>query len=134
MSNSATPTPSFLVCRGVQARAEYIDSNTPIYSGNPFIETLPPVLDEDQAIKCLGRYPDYDESERLLPNHVRIHMIQNALHFFAPLPIHLDLEQRFSRMLREGYRMRNPMDHQYWRSTNDNLRSLDHLAASTNIL
>lgn len=136
MSAAATtkPTPSFLVCRGIQARAEYLEADTPIYKGNPFIEALPPVLDEDQAIQSLARYPAYDESERYLPDHLRIHMIQNALHFFAPLPVHLDLEQRFSRMIREGYRMRNPMDHHYWRATNEKLRSYDHLAASTQIL
>jgi hypothetical protein len=131
---TSSPTPSFLVCRGIQARAEYLDAETPIYKGNPFIEALPPVLDEDQAINALRRYPAYDESERLLPNHLRIHMIQNALHFFAPLPVHLDLEQRFSRMIREGYRMRNPMDHHYWRATNEKLKSYDDLAASSQIL
>jgi hypothetical protein len=118
----------------VQTKAEYLESDTPIYKGNPFIEALPPLLDEDQAINCLARYPDYDESERLLPKHVRIHMIQNALHFFAPLPIHLDLEQRVARMIREGYRMRNPMNHHYWRDTNQRLKSYDHLAPSSRIL
>ena len=133
MSKTKTPVPSFLICRGVQARAEYIEPDTPIYKGNPFIEALPPVLDEDQAIKCLARYPDYDESERLLPNHVRLHMIQNALHFFAPLPVHLDLEQRVSRMIREGYRMRNPMEPGYWHETSEKLRSYEHLASSSEI-
>lgn len=133
-NNNTKPTTSFLVCRGAQARAEYLESDTPIYKGNPFIEALPPVLDEDQAIQCLARYPNYDESERLLPNQVRIHMIQNALHFFAPLPIHLDLEQRVSRMIREGYRMRNPMDPQYWREVNEKLKSYDHLQPSSQIL
>lgn len=121
-----------LMCRGAQARAEYVPPDTPIYRDNPFIEALPPVLDEDQAIKCLARYPDYNEAERLLPNHVRLHMIQNALHFFAPLPIHLDLEQRVSRMVREGYRARNPMDPGYWPTSSEKLKSFD-LAPSSQI-
>jgi hypothetical protein len=133
MSKPTTPTPSFLICRGAQTRAEYIEPDTPIYKGNPFIEALPPVLDEDQAIKCLARYPDYDDSERLLPNHVRLHMIQNALHFFAPLPVHLDLEQRVSRMIREGYRVRNPMEPGYWHVTSNKLKSYEHLASSSHI-
>jgi len=133
MSKAPVPVPSFLICRGVQTRAEYLEPETPMYAGNPFIEALPPVLDEDQAIKCLARYPDYDEGERLLPNHVRLHMIQNALHFFAPLPIHLDLEQRVSRMIREGYRMRNPMEPGYWHVTSEKLKSYEQLASSSQI-
>lgn len=133
MTKYASPVPSFLICRGAQARAEYIQSDTPIYRNNPFIEALPPVLDEDQTIECLARYPDYDKRERLLPNHVRLHMIQNALHFFAPLPIHLDLEQRVSRMIREGYRLRNPMSHGYWHVTNEKLKGFGHLASSSEI-
>lgn len=133
MTKNASPAPSFLICRGAQAKAEYINSDTPIYRNNPFIEALPPVLNEDQAIKCLARYPSYDKSERSLPNHVRLHMIQNALHFFAPLPIHLDLEQRVSRMIREGYRMRNPMAAGYWHTTNEKLKSFDRLASSSQI-
>lgn len=133
MTHRISPTPSFLICRGVQARAEYLEPETPIYRDNTFIEALPPVLDEDQAIKCLARYPEYNESERFLPNHVRLHMIQNALQFFAPLPIHLDLEQRVSRMIREGYRSRNPMDCGYWYTTSEKLKSFNELAASSQI-
>lgn len=132
MTHNLSRKSGFLICRGAQTRAEYVAPETPIYRDNPFIEALPPVLDEDQAIKCLARYPDYNEGERSLPNHVRLHMIQNALHFFAPLPIHLDLEQRVSRMVREGYRARNPMDVGYWRTTSEKLKSFD-LAPSTQI-
>lgn len=80
-----------------------------------------------------GGDPDYDKRERLLPNHVRLHMVQNAMHFFAPLPIHLDLEQRVSRMIREGYRMCNTMSHGYWHATNDKLKFFEQLASSSEI-
>ena len=43
-----------------------------------------------------------------MPAYLRLHLIQNSLQFFAPLPIHFDLEQRFSRMIRLGYQARNP--------------------------
>lgn len=115
---------AIVVCRGVQARAEYLEQEMPGYDGNPFIEALPAILTEDQAADSLGRYPPYDERERLLPSHVRLHLIQNALQFFEPLPVHLDLEQRFSRMIRGGYRMRNPMDRGFWNNMNTKLESL----------
>jgi hypothetical protein len=39
--------------------------------------------------------------------------MQSTLQFFEPLPVHLELEQRFSRMIRTGYLARNPRDPQF---------------------
>jgi len=93
------PPTSPCVMRGRQTVAQYRDQEIERYRGNPFIEALPPILTEDQAMDLLARYPKYDEKERLLPAHLRLHMVLNVAECFVCLPVHLDLEQRFSRLL-----------------------------------
>jgi len=72
----------------------------------------------------LARYPSYDSLERTLPNHLRLHLAQNALQFFQPLPVHLDLEQRFSRTLRAGYQARNPCRAEFWENFQQRIDTL----------
>lgn len=96
-----------LVFRGEQVHATYHEEIS-IYSGNPAIEALPEILDEDEAIAQLEFYPEFDEAERELPAHLRLHLIQSVADLFVVLSSHLDLEQRISRMIRGGYRARNP--------------------------
>lgn len=88
--------------------AVYLKQQVKLYQGNPLIEALPPVLSQDEAFDQLCYYPDYDESERDLPVHIRFHSISNLTQFFQPVYQHLDLEKRFSRLLRLGYVGRNP--------------------------
>ncbi|MCA1636559.1 MAG: ATP-binding protein, partial [Acidobacteria bacterium] len=88
-------------------------------------------MTEDEVMEALARYPSYEEAEREMPAHLRLHAIQNALQFFAPLPVHIDLEQRFSRMIRAGYQMRNPTARGFWRDLDDKSRSL---APSTSVV
>jgi hypothetical protein len=94
--------------------AVYREPETADYAGNPLIEALPPVLTTEQAMLGLAYYPDYDPSQRSAPDHVRYHLIQNGLRFFAPLDIHLDLERRFSCLIRIGYTERNPLAIGFW--------------------
>jgi hypothetical protein len=58
------------------------------------IEALPPILIQDETAELLAYYPEYEKEQRSIPAHPRLHFIQNVLQFFAPLPIHFDLEQR----------------------------------------
>lgn len=37
------------------------------------------------------------------PDHLREHLIQGIVDVFIPLPIHLHLEKRLARLLRDGY-------------------------------
>jgi hypothetical protein len=60
-----------------------------------------------------------------MPSHLRLHSIQNALQCFVPLPVHLDLEQRFSRTIRGGYQNRNPFSLSYWRNIEEGCKQLD---------
>ncbi|BAQ60813.1 Tn7-like transposition protein C [Geminocystis sp. NIES-3708] len=102
-------TPSLLAFKGQVIQAQYQDPLLSIYRNNPLIEALPTILSEEEAMVRLAYYPEYDTGERTLPNHLRLHLLQNVQQFVEPLPIHLDLEQRFSRMIRSGYRSRNPL-------------------------
>lgn len=123
MSNSNFE-PSLLVGKGMTAPASYSNPLISSYRDNPLIEALPPILSEDEAMALLALYPDYDEGECQLPSHLRLHLVQNALQFVAPLPIHLDLEQRFSRMIRVGYQARNPLTAEFWRDFQKRIESL----------
>ncbi|MBX7223321.1 MAG: ATP-binding protein [Blastocatellia bacterium] len=103
-----TLAPRFLVEKGAEVEAAYIDQEIPFYQGNPLIEALPPIMVADQVTDRLSFYPPYHPDQRLAPSHLRFHLIQAALRFFAVLPVHLDLERRFSCMIRGGYLGRNP--------------------------
>ncbi len=84
------------------------------YAGNPLLEALPPICSEDNAISGLEYYPPYRADDRALPPHIRYHILQNSLKMFVVLPRHVDLEQRFSRLLRGGYAERNPVERGHW--------------------
>src|SRR6266436_3288865 len=129
-SNQKKP-PSFMTAQGRQAAAGYLKQAIAGYCGNPFIEALPPIKTEDQAIEDLGRFPPYDASERRMPTHLRLHAIQNSLQCFVALPVHIDLEQRFSRMIRGGYQNRNPVAPGHWRSLNEQCKNL---SCSTSVI
>jgi hypothetical protein len=119
--------PLVIICQGRQEKATYRDPRIEGYRGNPFIEALPLILTEDEALESLAYYPSYSEEERNVPSHLRLHMIQLALDFFAPLPIHLDLEQRISRLIRAGYKVRNPLMLGFWQAQEEKIRSINQL-------
>lgn len=109
---------------GRVVQAVYREPETADYAGNPLIEALPPVLTTAQAMQGLAYYPPYDEAQRQAPDHIRYHLIQNGLRFFAPLDIHLDLERRFSCLLRIGYTERNPLARDFWPAVNARVAAL----------
>lgn len=88
------------------------------FKGNPLIEALPPILSPEEAYEKLSYYPPYDMQEANLPTHIRYHAIPRINKFFQPVMQHLDLEQRFSRLLRHGYVSRNPRLPDYNRALN----------------
>jgi AAA domain len=123
-SNNAVEQP-LVIIRGRSVRAVYRKPECPDYDGNPMIEALPPVLTDDQASTRLEYYTAYDDSQRLVPKHVRYLLIQNGLKFFAPLDIHLDLQRRVSNLLRVGYARRNPSDAGFWKKIRPESKSFD---------
>ena len=117
--------PSLLVGKGKVVPAKYSEQLVCSYRDNPLIEALPSILSEEEAVTLLTRYPSYHESERQLPNHLRLHLAQNALQFFQPLPVHLDLEQRFSRLIRAGYQVRNPITADFYRYFSEQIHTIE---------
>lgn len=93
--------------------AEYKEQLVYEYKGNPLIEALPNILSKDEIASGLAVYPYFDEDERNLPNEIRMHCIQRIFQFFQPAAKHIDLEQRFSRAIRQGYVSRNILSPQY---------------------
>lgn len=114
-----------LIVKGRTVRAEYRATGIPDYDGNPLIEALPPVLTDDQATVRLAHYPRYDESRRRAPDHIRYHLIQNGLRCFIPLDIHLDLQRRFSCLIRVGYAGRNPLAAGFWKRLATKIETFD---------
>jgi hypothetical protein len=89
-------------------KALYRDPGLDCYRGNPLIEALPPIFTEELVARLLQYSPGYEEGYRELPLEYRLHLIVDAVRFIQPLPMHLRLEQCFSRMIRSGYVGRNP--------------------------
>ena len=113
--NSEIKPRSVLVLRGRREDASYRDTGILQYNCNPVIEALPPILNEDEVLVQLSAgQPPFDPEARQAPAHLRYHMVQLSMQFFAPLDSHVELEQKFSGMLRTGYLARNPVDPKQW--------------------
>lgn len=94
--------------------ARYIDPGLPEYRDNPLISALPPILDAKQVVAQLRLKPIFDKTEANLDGRLRVHAIARLLnHFFQPLTHHLELEQKISLILRQGYLSRNPAQGSY---------------------
>jgi hypothetical protein len=89
--------------------AIYSDQIVQDYEANPLIEALPPIFTEDEVIEQISVFPPFDEKERTLNPSYRFHCVQRLFQYFQPFEKHLDLEQRISRAMRQGYLHRNPM-------------------------
>lgn len=92
--------------------AEYKEQVIKEYQGNPLIESLPEMMDKAQLIRSLSNYPTISNDELSMSGSLRAHLIERVYKFFQPLPIHIELEDRISRMIRQGYVYRNPFSKQ----------------------
>ncbi|MBO1687402.1 ATP-binding protein [Clostridium butyricum] len=109
----------------VSINAEYKEQLIEEYKGNPFIEALPAIKSKEEVIESLSMYPFYNNDERKLDDHIRIHIISERLfNVFQPLPRHISLENRISIMIRNGYMSRNPLSKEYVEAFNDGFLSL----------
>jgi hypothetical protein len=109
---NATGTSTLLF--GPRETATYTDALIPRYLGNPLNQALPPIFSDDEISNQLAHYPSYEKAHRLLPAEQRIHIIHTIRDLFIPFPEHIDLAQRFSCLIREGYVARNPIAAQFW--------------------
>ncbi|PFR25358.1 AAA family ATPase [Bacillus cereus] len=89
------------------------------FKGNPLIEALPPILTEMDVIEKLSTYPIYNEKELELDARYRFHCVQRLKRYFQPLPVHLELEEKFSRAIRQGYLARNPLHRNHVKALNE---------------
>ncbi len=83
------------------------------YRGNPLIEALPPILSGDEVVDALSHNEGQHDGERQLDSQYRLHCVQRLFRYFQPLEQHVDIEQRFSRCIRQGYLHRNPLTGSY---------------------
>lgn len=90
--------------------ADYLEQVVPDYKGNPLIEALPPILSAARAMRSLTEEPTFHEGERELDAEYRIHCVKRLFRYFQPLDTHIDIEQRISIAIRQGYISRNPID------------------------
>ncbi|MFA1711484.1 ATP-binding protein [Peribacillus frigoritolerans] len=98
-----------IVFRGHKVKARYDQNQIAMYQHNPYIEALPPIYNMLEVASRISRRPALNKEERRLPALHRLHSVQTIANFVEPIPHHLDLEAKFSRMIRNGYTARNPM-------------------------
>lgn len=104
--------------------AEYKEQIIEEYKGNPLIEALPDILDKVDVIDKLTSYPAFNENERNLDAKYRFHIAQRLFKFFQPLSVHLDLESKISRIIRQGYISRNPIETKFIKMLNKGFETI----------
>lgn len=109
MNLSDFPSKLLPILKGRIEHAVYKDSPLSDYRGNPLIAALPPIYETEEVAKRIASFPDYDPNERNLSASLRHHCVMRIAEFVQPLSVHLDVESRFSRMIRHGYKARNPL-------------------------
>jgi hypothetical protein len=125
---------TIIILKGDVESAQYKMQELEEYSGNPFIEALPPIFSQDDVMDKLTVSPPINYEDRNRPNNIRYHIIKRLKNFVQPLPIHFTIESRLSTLIRRGYLARNPIDKSYLnrvrilnelRSTNEKLEIRD---------
>lgn len=117
---------------GNRVSADYCLSTEVVYRHNPYIEALPPVYTSDSAARRMRRRPKYDEAERRWPAEARLQAVQTIANYVEPLPIHTELERRFSRMIRNGYMPRNPISTEWKKQIRAGFPDIDWGTADDN--
>lgn len=96
--------------------AEYKEQKISDYSGNPLIEALPLILEnEDDVIDAFYDFPIISAEEKRLSPRLKSHILWRVKNFLQPLPAHIRLESIVSILIRNSYKSRNPIDAQYKR-------------------
>lgn len=88
------------------------------------IEALPEIWAGDTVEEMLSEEAPHHDGERMLDARYRMHCIQRLFHYFQPLEQHIDIEQRISRSIRQGYLNRNPRTKEYVRILADGYEAL----------
>lgn len=91
----------------------YREQIVPDYKENPLIEALPPIWSSDEVVDMLSHNGGHHDGERQLDAQYRLHCVHRLFRYFQPLEQHIDIEQRLSRCIRQGYLHRNPLAKEY---------------------
>lgn len=97
---------------GITSQADY-RAECGLYRNNPWLEALPPILEGGSSIaNFLRRPPPVEPSEetRGLPREERIRLALSVLEAYEPVNESIHLTRLLDRLLREGYRRRNPLE------------------------
>jgi len=95
------------------------------FKGNPLIEALPPVVENSsEVIDMLSYSEGHNDGERQYSPRYRMHFVLRLFRYFQPLEQHLDIEERFSLCIRQGYLHRSPLSPDYARALADGYKSI----------
>lgn len=119
-----TNNQSVFIGKGAVIQAKYRSTGLPNYRGNPLIEALPPINSREKVIEKLQKIYTPTARNNHFSVEKRMHLVMDLLRFFQPLPIHLTLETRFSRMIRDGYLTRNPENIHFYGDLKARLQNL----------
>ena len=88
--------------------ASYTPQRMPQFKGNPLVEALPPLLEDEELVKALTLCPDFDPAQRDWSSRERLMMLATLGTFMAPMARHIDAADALDRMLRTSYVGRIP--------------------------
>lgn len=103
-------TNDMVVLKGDFEKAVYKEQLLSEYTNNPFIESLPPIFNEDDVLERFMVTPRISEQDKVSETNIRYHVLKRVKNFIQPLPIHFEVERRLSTLIRRGYLARNPLD------------------------
>lgn len=95
---------------GLVRYAEYSEQFVPEFRGNPFLETLPDVMEPHEMKSAMLELPEYDQEyvRRLSPAKRRV-LAGGLMYYRDVVGVHLELAARLTNLLRWGYVARNPL-------------------------
>ncbi|MBU5349136.1 ATP-binding protein [Paenibacillus lautus] len=93
--------------RGRIEFAEYKDTGIADYKSFPMIEALPEILDVMEAARKIKILRKFNPEELQLSANKRKHCVERLSTFVIPLNKHLEVEQKLSIFIRQGYLSRN---------------------------
>lgn len=94
-------------------QAVYTPSGNPAEAGNPFLEALPPVWEEEELGRSLVRCDPFDPSLRTRRREVRLAALDQIKFYYQPLPRDMTLAFDILSVIRAGYLDRNPVGKSY---------------------
>lgn len=92
----------------IAVEATYTPQRIPHYKGNPLIEALPPMLEDDDFLKSIFCVPEFSVEQQNWSKSERLQMIGLLSSFTVPMQRHIELAQNLDTLMRQGYVGRAP--------------------------